>query len=458
MDDADGEPIKPQDHDELRHSSPRLVGAAAALAVGVGFLAVLAGLSPFGFDASPLFVQPQFIAVCLALSVALGWRLGGRVTSGGWRSVALSGVAFGIVWPPMAILVLFGVATIDASARGVFTASDVGPGAAYLVYGLAIFWIYGAVIFIPLGIVWAVTARVAARISGLRHRPRRDPRASNAGFVLALAVITGAGGAAQTLAYAPWNTNCLRFPGESATAAAFSPAGDRLAVALRSDTYESGVVLLLDWPSGRTLATWPAATDLAVAVSPDGRVYWSSGDFAGDAPILTAIAGSAPSELVVATNNSIGDLTWTRAGLAGLTSDGSFIASISLAGAPAMLALRPAPGDLREFWASSDGTISASETWQSSTIEVVGPAGSPSVPVSGGAEGFALTNDQRTLVVAATAGGIRTVDVATGHSRQIMPGNQSFIAMSDYGNLAWTNDGEFGRGPLCTSTLARLGG
>jgi len=442
----------------LRRHRAWPVGAVAALVVGAVLLGILVGFSPFGFDSSSLVEQPVYLVILLAMSAALGSRLSWRATSRGWWRAISAGVIFGLLWSPIAIGVLFVAALIDASGRGVFALTTIPQDGVYLLYDMAIFSIYGAVVFLPLGLLWALTTRGIDRFvaRARRHGIGGSP-ASTAGLVLALLLISIAGGAAQTLAYAPWSTRCLAVPGGTPTDAAFSPAGDLLVVALRPDAGAIGTVLLLAWPSGRPVAHWSAVADESVTVGPDGHVYWSSSDFNGEGSgIVSALPGFAPTLLVGPDTSGLSELTWTTAGLVGVTTDTQSLATISLASSPSSLTVRPGSSEIGELWASADGTIVATERWASSTVEITGPSGTASVPVKGGALSFALGADRRTLVLAAAIGGIRLLDIPTGESRRILPGSQAFIALSGHGDLAWANDEPFGRAQLCTSTLARL--
>lgn len=436
-----------------------LVGAIVALAVGGAFLGVLVGFSPYGFDSTTLFDQPVYLVILMAMSAALGSRLSWRASSGGWLRAASAGVIFGLLWSPIAILVLFFAALVDASGRGIFSASTIPQDAVYLMYGMAIFSLYGAIVFVPLGLVWALTTRGIHWLVGRLRRGRiSSGPAPTAGLILALLLTAAGGGAAQTLSYAPWSSRCLAIPGGTPTDAAFSPAGDLLVVAVRPDAGAVGTVLLMKWPSGRPVEQWAAIADEAVTVGPDGHVYWSSSDFNNEGSgIVSAVPGAAPTLLVGPDSPGLSDLTWTSAGLIGITTDTRSIARISFASSPATLKVQPGPGEIGMLWASTDGTDVATQGWVDSTVEITGPSGSASVPVKGGALSFALSGDRQTLVVAPSQGGIRVVDIATGLSRQITPGTPAFIALSDHGDLAWTNYEQFGQARLCTSTLGQLG-
>lgn len=433
-------------------------GAVAALLVGAAFVGLVVGLSPFGFDVSGLLEQPVSLLILLAVSAALGARFSRRATSGGLWRAGSAGLIFGALWSPVAIAVVFGAALADAAAREVLAGSTIPLLAVELVYSMAIFSIYGAIFLIPLGWLWVATTRAICWIVARAGRPVRGRPASTAGVILALLMIAAIGGAAEALAYAPWKTSCVSLPGGAPMDAAFSPAGDLLVVGLRADTSGVGTILLLDWPSGRPVAHWSGTADESVAIDPDGRAYWSTSNFDGRGTgIVSAVAGSAPTLQTGPDISGLGDLTWTTGGLIGVTTDTRSIATVSLATSPSALAVQPGPGEIEAMWASSDGSVVATEQWTGSTVEVAGPSGSVSVPVKGGAQSLAVSADRKTLVLAADSGGIRLLDIPTGESRRVLPGNQAFIALSDHGDIAWANDEPYGPAKLCTSTLARLG-
>jgi hypothetical protein len=434
------------------------IGAVAAVVVGTALVGVLGGLSPLGFDVSALLEQPVYLLILLALSAALGARFSRRATSGSrWRAGS-AGLIFGALWSPVAIVVVLVAALVDAMGRGVLAESSLPMLAVELIYSMAIFSIYGAIFFIPLGLVWAATTRAVCWVFTRARRPVRGGPASTVGVVLALLMISAFGGAAQSLAYAPWQTSCLALAGGAPTDAAFSPAGDLLVVALRADTGGGGTILLLSWPSGRPVARWVGTADGSVTVDPDGRVYWSTSNFSGRGTgIVSAVPGSAPTLLAGPGISGLDDMTWTTGGLIGVTTDTRSIATVSLATSRSTLAVQPGFGEVEALWASSDGSIVATEKWAGSTVDLAGPSGSVSVPVKGGAQSFALSADGTTLILAADSGGIRFLDLPSGKSRRVLPGNQAFIALSGHGDIAWANDEPFGPAQLCTSTLARLG-
>jgi len=149
-------------------------------------------------------------------------------------------------------------------------------------------------------------------------------------------------------------------------------------------------------------------------------------------------------------------MTWTTGGLIGVTTDTRSIATVFLATSRSALAVQPGSGEIEAMWASSDGSFVATERWAGSTVDLAGPSGRVSVPIKGGAQSLALSADGKTLILAADSGGIRFIDLPSGTSRRVLPGNQAFIASSARGDIAWANDEPFGPAQLCTSTLARL--
>ena len=434
------------------------IGAVAALVVGAALVGVVVGLSPLGFDISALLEQPVYLLILLAMSAALGARFNRRATSGGLWRAGSAGLIFGALWSPVAITVVFVAAIVDAAGRGVLAVSTIPLAAVELVYSMAIFSVYGAIFFIPLGLLWAATTRAICWVVTRVRRPVHGRPASTAGVILALLMISAVGGAAQALAYAPWKTSCVALPGGAPMDAAFSPAGDLLVVGLRADTGGAGTILLLDWPSGRPLAHWSGTADGSVAVDPAGRVYWSTSNFSNQGTgIVSAVADSAPTLLAGPDVSGLGDMTWTTGGLIGVTTDTRSIATVSLANSPSALAVQPGFGEIEAMWASPDGSVVATENWAGSTVDLTTPSGSVSVPINGGAQSFAVSADGKTLILAADSGGIRFLDIPSGGSRRVLPGNQAFITLSDHGDIAWANDEPFGPAQLCTSSLARLG-
>jgi hypothetical protein len=444
-----------------------LIGTVVAVALGSFVLGVFAVLQRFGVNSSALFERPDVVAVGLAFSAAMGWRLGRLAGSGGWRRAVGAGLVFGVFWPRVALFVWVMAALVDARLRGTIdSATDVGSAFGWLVYALAIFWLFGSAAAIPFGLGWAFVTRFVARVGSARGTSRAS--SSTAGFLLAILLIAIAGGTAQAVSYAPWNARCLDLPGGTPTAAAFSPAGNLLAVTVRRDPNAPGTVVLLRWPSGTFVASWSAWVADAVAVDPGGRVYWSAwvlGPFPmgpGDINegIYTAAAGTAPAWFATGDERALRDLTWTADAIRGTTANSHAIASIPLAGDHSSMDVEPGTLDIGAFWASADGRVTASApAWFSTAIEIVTKGGGArTVGVSGDPRSIALSPDGRTLVVADWSGGTRLIDVSSGRSRLVLHGSQAFVALSGQGDLAWVNEEQFGHGRLCTSTLAQLGG
>ena len=443
-------------------ASASLIGAVVALALGGTVVGLLAS-RPFGFDSSALFEAWEILALGVACAVVLGWRLGGGAATGRWPATIGRGLLFGALWPTFFIVVAYGAAIADANLRGVSrSAAELGSTVFLLIYSVVVVSLYLAVAVIPLGLIWALGTRALAwtiaRVKGTAIVGRGQ--ASTAALLVAMLVISVSAGAAQAISYTAWGSRCLDLPDETPIDAAFSPAGDLLAVALRGNQNVPGTVLLLRWPSGQLIASWSASVDPAVAVDPGGRVYWSASDGGtATAGIMTATPGSSPTWFTNANDGSLTDLTWTTTGLRGTTSDTGQVASVPLTGAHDARAIDRDSPVSAAYWASSDGTVTATvPEWANTSVTITTAAGSRSVALGVGARSIALSSDRGTLIVAAWSKGTWLVDVLTGAARQVLRGSQAFIALSDRGDIAWANDEAFGHGRLCTSTLTQLSG
>lgn len=446
-----------------RQIRPGFLGGAVALGLGLLVLAILALAGGSGGDAGGLGQQPIILGICLAVATTLGWRLGPMAVGGGWLRSVGSGVLFGVGWPPITTLVAYTAAAIDGSLRGVFQPGGPQASPGFLVFGIAygvgIFWIIGAAYLIPLGVIWALGTHTAGRVAASgRWWLAGDSRTSAGAMFLAFLLIGALGGAAQTLTYSPWATRCLDLPGGAPSAAGFSPAGDLLAVTTHRDSTTPGTVYLLEWPSGRLLGQWAAWVDRAVAVAPDGRVYWSAADYAnGTNGIQTARAGSQVTWFTAPDGGGLVDMNWTTSGLRGIGTTIDELGFLPFADDHSAVINVDSSDNSGAFWVSSDGSATATSTFHpGDTVEVTTSSGTVSIP-TGPVQSIALTADRRRLVVAAAAGGLDLIDIASGHSQRLMPGSQEFVAISERDDVAWLNDEPFGPGRLCTSTLARLG-
>ena len=442
---------------------PSLLGGGVALFLGLLVLAILALTGISGGDAGGLGQQPIILGICLAVSTTLGWRLGPIAVRGGWLRTVGSGVMFGIGWPPITTLVAYLAAAIDGSLRGVFQPGRAQASPAFLVfgvaYGVAIFWIIGAVYLVPLGVIWALGTHAAGRVANRRRSwPAGGGRKSVGAVVLAFLATGTLGGAAQTLTYSPWATHCLDLPGGAPSSAGFSPAGNLLAVTTRRDSTTRGIVYLLDWPSGRLLGQWPAWVDRAVAVAPDGQVFWSSADDAsGTNGIQTARAGGQAGWFTTPNGGGLADLSWTTSGLRGIGTTLDEPGFLPFDGDHSAVISDASSDNNGTLWVSPDGSATAASTFfPGDAVEVTTPSGTVSIP-TGPVQSIALTADHRRLVAAEADGGLDVIEIASGRSQRIMPGTQDFVALSDRGDIAWLTDEPFGPGRLCTSTLAGLG-
>ena len=434
----------------------------AVVLVAVLLIAVAVG-RPFDGNMSPLFDRPEILAAAIGLSASLGWRLGIGAAGGRWVGAFGRGLAFGFLWVPLAGLVLALAGVVDAALRRVGNPLlELGPAVIWAVYGVAIFFLYGLVVALPFGIVWALFTHLlaSARIRTGRHRTIRPTTR----FVVAVLAISLATGAAQAVAFAPSNARCLDLDGGSATDAAFSPAGDLLAVTLRDDPNATGTVKLLRWPSGEVIDSWSAWVDDDVAVDPMGRVFWSAWVLglatvdaaeSGDG-IYVVAPGSSPSLFVTGDERPLNDLTWTQSGLRGTTPNSHRIASIDLEG-DHELRTESRPDDVGAFWVSSTNDVSVVGPGYSDTHAEIRSADEIRlIDVHTDPRSLALSSDRRTLVVASWFGGTRLVDTESGAARLVLRGSQVFVALSAKGDLAWANEEQFGHGRLCTLTLAQL--
>lgn len=438
---------------------PSLLGGAVALALALLVVLILDLATSSDGHPSALGEQPVFLGICLAVSATLGWRLGPMAASGGWGVALGSGLIVGICWPPITMLVSFGALIIDGVLRGIVQLNGAPATLGYLLYDIVLFWIIGAVALIPLGAIWGLGTRAAGQVAERRWGwARGGERASTAALILAFIAASALGGAATTLTYSPWATRCLDLPGGAPSAAAFSPAGNLLAVTTRRDSTTPGTVFLLEWPSGRLLGQWAAWVDRAVAVAPDGQVYWSSADYAsGTNGIVTAGAGSQPTWFTAPNGGGLADMTWTTSGLRGVGTTIDELGFLPFASDHAAVINDESSDNLGAFWISSDGTASARSTfWPGESVEVRTPTGTVSISTDS-VQSIALTADNRRLIAAEADGGLDVIEIASGRSHRLMPGSQEFVALSQRGDIAWLNDEPFGPGRLCTSTLAQLG-
>ncbi len=445
---------------EAGKTTGSLIGAGVAIGLGTVILASLAIAGEWGVDFSAMLDRPDLIVISLAFSAALGWRLGARATNGNRRQTALTGVGFGVFWPPVALSAYAVAAIVDSMLRGVFQPPDIQLALIYLLYGLAILWIYGVVVSIPTGVVWAFASRAVRRVS--TRAPGRlesvGRRASTVTFLVSLLVISGLGGVAMTVRYVPWATRCLDLPGGSPAGASFSPAGDLLAVAAHPESTTAGTVILLEWPSGRLLGQWSARVDRAVAVAPDGQVYWSSvDDTSGTNGIMSARVGTQPIWFSAPYSGGMTDLSWTNAGLRGRGTTTDQVGSLPLVGDHSTVSYDES-SYVGAVWVSPDGRGSAISTFgPDEMVEVTTPSGTALV-VTGPVQSIALTADYHELVAAQANDGLNIIEIASGRSHQLMPGSQAFVTVSQRGDIAWANEEPFGHRHLCTSTLAQLGG
>jgi hypothetical protein len=448
-----------QTQTEESRASSGILGAVVALAPGCLLLAALALVQPFGPTAG-VFERSDILLAGLAIVSALGWRLGGGTAGAGWLGAIGGGVTFGLVLPPIGLMVALISAATDAVIRGAANPmTALGPTFAWVLYGIVVVCFYGCMFAIPAGIVWAVVTRALARhLIGFGFGRSRRPTVR---LLVALMAIALTAGTSQAIAYSPRNTRCLVLPGGAPTDAAFSPAGDLLAVTMRSDPNAPGTVLLLRWPSTTVVASWTSWVDQEVAVDPAGRVYWSAwtlGDSVDEGPdgVFSAASGSDPALFATGDESELNDLTWTTTGLWGTTPKSHRVARIPLTGGTDM-DVEGSKDEVGALWMSPDGSsrIAGPGTF-GMRLEVATNIGTSSIAVSGDPRSVALSSDGRTIVEAGWFDGTRLIDVASGNTRQILRGSQLFVALSRNGDLVWANEEQVGQSGVCTSTLDLL--
>jgi hypothetical protein len=385
-----------QTQTEESRASSGILGAVVALAPGCLLLAALALVQPFGPTAG-VFERSDILLAGLAIVSALGWRLGGGTAGAGWLGAIGGGVTFGLVLPPIGLMVALISAATDAVIRGAANPmTALGPTFAWVLYGIVVVCFYGCMFAIPAGIVWAVVTRALARhLSGFGFGRSRRPTVR---LLVALMAIALTAGTSQAIAYSPRNTRCLVLPGGAPTDAAFSPAGDLLAVTMRSDPNAPGTVLLLRWPSTTVVASWTSWVDQEVAVDPAGRVYWSAwtlGDSVDEGPdgVFSAASGSDPALFATGDESELNDLTWTTTGLWGTTPNSHRVARIPLTGGTDM-DVEGSKDEVGALWMSPDGSsrIAGPGTF-GMRLEVATNIGTSSIAVSGDPRSVALSSD-----------------------------------------------------------------
>ena len=440
-----------------RRLSARAVGALAASGIMAVAVAILALVRPFEIDLSRVAEQPEIVLGFIVVATGLGWWAGRIASSRGWlRAIGIGAVVGASLWPAFVVLAIL-VSTIDAALRG-----TAGPLEGL---GVAIVWgIYGtivlsiiSVVMVPIGIVWGMLTLVIARRLGSGPGRRHSGRV----VMGALAAVALVGGASQAIAAQPAAATCRAMGSGAAVDAAFSPAGDLLAVATQTDPNEPGTIVLIRWPSGEEVGRWHAWVDEDLAVSPTGEVYWSAwvlGPFPMDEStvsdgIYVGRPGAEPEWFATGEESPLNDLTWTTHGLRGTTPNSHRVSVIHAGSAGPLSTGR----EVGAFWSSADASWTATgPAWEGTLVRVAGPGTSVAVDVREDQRSIALTADRSTLVAASWFNGTRTFDVATGASRLVIRGSQRFIALSSRGVLAWANEEMVGHSRLCTASLTDL--
>ena len=444
---------------QIPRLSARLAGGLVATAI-VLVLAAVVLVRPFGFEATAALEQPELVAGGLLIAGGLGWGVGRAASSGGWlRSVGVGALLGLALWPVFVLLAIL-VSVVDAVIRGAAGPFDgVGAGLVWGLYGMVVIGLFVSVVTVPLGILWGLLTWAIVRRWALGPGGRR----TWSSLLIGLVALSMIGGAAQANGTNPTAAYCRPMGEGYVVDAAFSPAGDLLAVATQTDPNEPGTILLLDWPSGEELARWQGWIDEEVTVSPSGEVYWSAWilglypageDGTGISEgVYIARPGSDPEWFATGFETPLNDLTWTTDGLRGTTPNSHRISSLE-AGDTAP----NASGDeVSAFWASADGQWTATgPAWEGASVMLTGPSRTTDVRVPGDQRSIAFTSDRSTLVAASWFNGTRAIDVATGDPRLIIRGSQRFVALSSLGDLAWANEEDIGDSQLCTAPLADL--
>jgi hypothetical protein len=434
----------------------RVVGASVGVLILGAVLAALIVVRPFDIDPGPLLERPEGLVFVLLLTGIVGWWAGPSAASSGFAHAGAVGVGAGIAWVLLAVPVAVVAAFVDSFARGSASAVDLGPTLVWGVYALVLVTLIWSAMAAPIGLVWGIATRsVVHRPRGLEAVAPRDPGRRAVAALTLLALLSGLFQAAAT---SQPDARCFDVGGERPLDGAFSPDGEWLAIVASNDLNRPGLVRLMRWPSGETVATWRAWVDHDVAVDPDGRVYWSA--FELEEPwrggILTAVAGSEPEWLTTDEESSLWSLTWTDGALRGMTGNSHRVASLSLDGlSEPTLVFGPGSEPVGSFWASPDGrTTATSPEWFGTHVAVTHADGSVvQVPVPGDARSMAVTPDGTSLVAASWSDGTRVIDIGTGASRLLLRGSQSWIAVSRQGDLAWTDEEQVGPGRVCIAPL-----
>jgi len=429
----------------------------AATAVAIGLVGIVVAMSqPFGFTIGDLLAQREVAAGAVVVSIALAVASSRRLLRASRRMAVGIAVMVAAAWWPAATLVVGIAAVIDGAMRG--AASPVGlvtTTAVWVIYGLVIGWIVTAPFVGIATLAWAVVARSIAKV--VRPRQSRRMLAPAVAFLITAGV---GGGVAQALATRPLDARCVSL-GARVADAAFSPAGDMLAVIVSDDPNAPSSIRLLRWPEATEIARWSAWADDDVAVSPDGQVFWSAWvlgalslpSSSATEGVLTARVGTEPTWFATDFEAPLNDLTWTEQGLMGTTPNSHLLARVSEGDVGPDVLDPPRRGELGAFWASPNGSVIAvGPGYDDLPVLVSGLGNDRRIDVLGDPRSIAITPDHRVLIAADWTGGTYAYPLEGGAPTRILGGTQPFIIVSARGDLVWTDE-MAGGSPLCTMPL-----
>jgi hypothetical protein len=150
---------------------------------------------------------------------------------------------------------------------------------------------------------------------------------------------------------------------------------------------------------------------------------------------------------------------WTRHGLTGRTPNSHRLAIVPLSGQDRGRLTVLDNAELDAFWSSPDGE------WQvfakdkpARILSIRHGSATVAVPiVIDDPRSVALSVDRKNALVASWTEGTRAVNIDTGESRILLAGHQTWIALSQNGNLAWATENEGWPGTTCVLNVGNMG-